>query len=151
VRAMPPRLSGVRMSGEQARARFAGARVARLATVDAAGHPQLVPVVFALLGPEIVTAIDGKPKSGRPLSRLTNIAGNPAVSLLVDEYDEDWTRLWWARADGTARLVATPTSAVSAALAALRTRYAQYERTPLAGPVIAVAVRRWSGWSAAGP
>jgi PPOX class probable F420-dependent enzyme len=129
-----------------ARARFAAAPVARLATVSAAGEPHLVPIVFAVLGDTIVTAVDHKPKSTTALRRLANIEATGRVALLVDEYGEDWARLWWARADGHARL-AEPAE-VPAAIAALVARYPQYAQQPPAGPVVAVEVRRWSGWSA---
>ncbi|MGV9992300.1 TIGR03668 family PPOX class F420-dependent oxidoreductase [Streptomyces sp. NPDC003374] len=96
-----------RMSPHQARSRFAAARVARLATVDDAGRPHLVPVVFATDGADgIVTAVDHKPKTTARLKRLHNIEVSPAVCLLADAYDEDWDRLWWARADGGARILA---------------------------------------------
>ena len=62
--------------------------------------PHLVPITFAVDGDALYSAVDAKPKSTRALRRLANIAANPAVSVLVDHYDDDWTRLWWARADG---------------------------------------------------
>ena len=130
-----------------ARERFDVTRVARLATVSAAGEPHLVPVVFAVVGSVVVTAVDDKPKSTSRLRRLANIAASPAVALLVDEYDEDWSRLWWARADGVARVV--PAAAVPAGLGeALVARYPPYADRPPAGPFILVEVTRWSGWSA---
>ncbi|WP_131773873.1 TIGR03668 family PPOX class F420-dependent oxidoreductase, partial [Protofrankia symbiont of Coriaria myrtifolia] len=89
----------------EARRRFAAARVARLATVDAAGQPHLVPVTFALQDNAIVTAVDHKPKRSTALRRLANIAANPRVTLIADHYDEDWQTLWWARADGLARVI----------------------------------------------
>jgi PPOX class probable F420-dependent enzyme len=122
--------------------RFAAARVARLATVGADGAPHLVPIVFALAGDLIHTAVDAKPKRHRRLRRLDNIAHQPRVSVLADHYDDDWTRLWWVRADGVARV--TDTSA--AGLAALRAKYPQYEQTPPAGPFITVEVSRWTAW-----
>jgi PPOX class probable F420-dependent enzyme len=119
--------------------------VARLATVSADGAPHIVPVTFALAGDVIWTAVDHKPKRTLALKRLANIEANPRVSLLVDEYSDDWSQLWWVRADGTAR-VAEP-GAASEPLAA---RYPQYRERPPEGPSIAVTVERWSGWSAAG-
>ena len=83
-------------------ARFAQSPVARLATVGADGRPHLVPVVFAVHEQVIYSAVDAKPKTTQRLRRLANIESNPQVSLLVDHYDEDWTRLWWVRADGDA-------------------------------------------------
>jgi PPOX class probable F420-dependent enzyme len=137
-------LLDVQMTAAWARDRFAAARVARLATVRPDGRPHLVPIVFAVLDAVIFTAVDGKPKSSTRLARLANIAANPAVTVLADEYDEDWTQLWWARADGVARVLDDS----SAGLTALRHRYPQYEAVPLPGPVIAIDVARWSGWSA---
>jgi PPOX class probable F420-dependent enzyme len=139
------------MHSDEARARFAESPVARLATVGADGLPHLVPVCFAVLGERIVTAVDHKPKRTGRLRRLSNITANPAVCLLVDAYDPvDWTALWWARADGTAR-VADPGAPESAeAIAALVERYPQYRARRPDGPVIVIAVSRWSGWSAAG-
>ena len=134
------------MSPHEARARFAQARVARLASADANGDPRVVPIVFAVDGDRIVTAIDGKPKSGGMLRRLRNIESNPRVSILVDHYDEDWSHLWWARADGHARLLGVGPDA-DAALSLLRQRYPQYGAVALTGPVLVIGVDRWSGWT----
>ena len=133
------------MHPAEARLRFAAARVARLATADAEGRPHLGPVTFAVDGDTIYTAVDHKPKRTLALKRLANIAANPRVALLADEYDDDWTRLWWVRADGAATVLE---AGDAHAVALLSGRYAQYRGQPPAGPVIAVAVERWSGWSA---
>ena len=132
------------------RERFAAARVARLATADAAGRPHLVPIVFAVAGEVIYSAVDAKPKRSAALRRLANIAANPRVSVLVDHYDDDWTALWWVRADGTARVLDIGSPEGAGAVALLVARYAPYRSQPPPGPVIAVDVARWSGWSAAG-
>jgi PPOX class probable F420-dependent enzyme len=124
--------------------RFASARIARLATVGRDGAPHLVPIVFALVGDVIYTAVDAKPKRHTRLQRLANIAHEPRVSVLVDRYDDDWTALWWIRADGVASVL--PTSA--AALDALTEKYPQYRTAPPPGPFIAIEVGRWSSWSA---
>ncbi|MEU8590803.1 TIGR03668 family PPOX class F420-dependent oxidoreductase [Streptomyces sp. NPDC048664] len=144
-----------RMTEDEARRRFVEARVARLATVDPEGRPHLVPVVFAHHGGDgIVMAVDRKPKSTRLLRRLANIAVTPAVSLLVDVYDEDWERLWWVRADGGARVVPPDApgerdrAVYRSAVGLLTAKYAQYGHSPPDGPVTAVVVNRWSGWSA---
>lgn len=131
----------------EARRRFAGARVARLATVAADGRPHLVPMVFAVAGDIVYSAVDHKPKRTTALRRLANIAANPRVALLVDHYDEDWTALWWVRADGAARVLDPPRPD---AVSLLVDRYRQYRDRPPAGPVLAVEVSRWSGWSALG-
>jgi PPOX class probable F420-dependent enzyme len=142
----------VRLEPGEARERFAAARVARLATVDASGRPHLVPVTFAVDGDVVAFAVDHKPKTTTRLRRLANIAANPAVGLLVDVYDEDWARLWWARADGTAAVLEADRDADRAArdraLASLAERYAQYREVPLVGSVVVVSVSRWSGWAA---
>lgn len=111
-----------------------------------------MPLVFALGGDTIYSAVDAKPKRSLALRRLANIAANPHVSLLVDHYDDRrWQELWWARADGQAAVLQPTSPAAARAVGLLTTRYGQYRHAPPAGPVIAVAVERWSGWSAADP
>jgi PPOX class probable F420-dependent enzyme len=137
------------MTPEAARERFAAARVARLATADAAGRPHLVPMVFVLAGETIYSAVDAKPKRTDRLRRLANAAANPRVALLADHYDDaDWTALWWVRADGVARVLAPEDEEAVRAVDRLVARYAQYRIARPAGPVLAVDVERWSGWSA---
>ncbi|MFF5206718.1 TIGR03668 family PPOX class F420-dependent oxidoreductase [Streptosporangium sp. NPDC000396] len=133
----------------RARARFQTARVARLATADAYGTPHLVPVTFDVDDDVIAFAIDHKPKRTTNLRRLRNIAANDRVCLLVDHYDDDWSRLWWVRADGRAR-IAEEGPARERALARLAERYPQYRDRPPRGPVVLVAVESWTGWSYAG-
>jgi PPOX class probable F420-dependent enzyme len=128
-----------------ARQRFGASRVARLATIRRDGRPRLVPVVFAVEGDRVLTAVDDKPKSSRRLARLADVALHPAVSLLVDHYAEDWTQLWWARADGNARVEDVTPRLV----AALQARYPQYRSDPPPGPALVVEVTRWVGWSVA--
>ena len=101
-----------------ARERFAAGRVARLATMSPDSRPHLVPVVFAVVGDTVWTAVDAKPKSTRSLRRLANIEANPRVSLLVDHYEEDWSALWWVRVDGKARLVSVGSAEGAAGVAA---------------------------------
>jgi PPOX class probable F420-dependent enzyme len=132
----------------EARRRFEEARVARLATVAGDGRPHLVPITFALDGDLIVTAVDHKPKRTPALKRLANIAENPQVAVLVDEYSDDWERLWWARADGTASVVEPEPPERERLARLLAARYEQYRSNPPAGPAIVVAVERWSGWVA---
>lgn len=136
------------MSPDEARARFAAARVARLATADAGGRPHLVPIAFAVAEDKIYSAVDAKPKRTRALRRLSNVRENPAVSLLVDHWDEDdWGALWWVRADGHGRVLDPEDPEARRAVGLLRERYPR-QRDP--GEVLAVEVERWSGW-AAGP
>lgn len=135
------------MTSAEARELFASARVARLATAGATGQPHLVPLVFALSGDNLFSAVDAKPKRTRALRRLRNIAENPHVALLADHYDDDdWNALWWVRAEGEAQVLEG--DAAAPGLALLAERYAQYRAEPPAGPVLAVAVTRWSGWHA---
>jgi PPOX class probable F420-dependent enzyme len=133
------------MSDFDPEARFAQSPVARLATVGADCHPHLVPVVFAVHGQVIYSAVDAKPKSSQRLRRLSNIERNPQVSLLVDHYDEDWSQLWWVRADGAAT-IHREGATLRVGRELLRAKYAQYQSVSLNGPVIAVDVRRWRGW-----
>jgi len=137
----------VRLVALKARELFASATVARLATVGADGAPHLVPVCFAVVGDIVYSAVDDKPKRTTDLARLVNIAAEPRVALLADHYDGDWTRLWWVRADGHARIVASADER-ALALEALAAAYTQYAARPPQGPVIGIEVRRWSGWSA---
>ena len=135
-----------------ARALFAVGRVARLATVDAEGRPHLVPIVFVVDGETIYSAVDGKPKRTTELRRLANVVANPAVSVLVDHYDDDdWTALRWARADGAGRVLPPEHPQARAAVDLLVAKYRQHARERPAGPVLAVDVTRWSGWAAAEP
>ena len=126
--------------------RFASSPVARLATVRSDGRPHLVPVVFVLTGEVVYTAVDAKPKRTPRLQRLANVAHEPRCSLLVDHYDDDWSRLWWVRADGEAAVVEA--AEADEGFAALVARYEQYRKTPPPGPLLAVRVSHWSGWSA---
>lgn len=135
------------MAEFDAKQRFASSRVAMLATADADCVPHLVPVVFAVSANVIYTAVDAKRKSSQRLRRMANIEVNPAVSLLVDHYDDDWSKLWWVRADGTAEIHYSGEE-MATAYFELRRKYGQYERVALNGPVIAIAVARWSGWQA---
>ena len=139
------------MDTTEVRGRFERARVARLATVDTDDKPHLVPITFALLDEQtLVTAVDHKPKRTSRLRRLHNIEVNPAVAVLADHYADDWDELWWARADGTARIVVSddePALRADAARA-LADRYPQYRQVPPTGALIVIAVVRWSGWSA---
>jgi len=137
------------MDAAECRMRFAARRRAVLATTGLDGVPHLVPVTFALLdGDVVVHAVDHKPKRTTALRRLRNIGENPQVAFLVDRYSDDWSGLWWVRADASASVVDDgPRHA--AAVAALVGRYPQYAEVPPVGPVVWAAVSRWSGWSGA--
>lgn len=137
------------MDAGEARRRFVEARFARLATVRPDGAPHLVPVVFAADGDRLFTAVDEKPKRSRALARLANVEHEPRVSLLVDHEDEDWGGLWWVRADGEAHVLHDGPEA-ERARRLLAERYDAYRSAPPSGPVIAVDVRVWQGWTASG-
>lgn len=121
--------------------------VARLATVDSANAPHLVPLVFACDGSTVYSAVDHKPKRSRALKRLANIAANPRVSMLVDEYDDDWSQLWWVRLDGSATIVETG-PVWERAVELLAEKYPNYRGYPPDGAVIVIAVDRIVGWTA---
>ena len=109
------------------RAKLETARVARLATLDAKRRPHLVPICFACDGNVVYSAIDRKPKRVAPnrLARLKNIKKTPQVALLVDHYNEDWTRLWYVLVRGEAELVSAPAER-KRAIQCLRAKYPQY-------------------------
>ena len=123
------------------------ARVGRLATVSADRRPHAVPVCYALLGEVAYSAVDHKPKRPGRLRRIANLQQTADACLLVDEYGEDWSALWWVRLDGRGRVCDDPAEA-AAAVSALAGKYPQYRQRPPAGPVIALDITRWSGWSA---
>jgi PPOX class probable F420-dependent enzyme len=135
------------MDSTEMRHRVAVARVAHLATTGADGRPHIVPICFALDEQTLYFAVDAKPKRTTNLKRLRNIAANPAVSILVDHYDDDWDKLWWVRLDGQARVV-TKDAEAERALHQLAQRYAQYRTTTPTGPVVAVAIEGMVGWVA---
>lgn len=138
----------MRLTPEEARRRFLDAPRVTLGTVRPDGAPHLVPITFAACAADtVVFAVDHKPKSTQRLARLANLAAQPAVCLLADEWSTDWTRLWWARADGRAVQLAADDARRAAALAALAARYPQYREQPPAGPVVWIDVHTWSGWS----
>ena len=127
------------------------ARVARLATLDAKSRPHVVPVCFAYDGRLIYTAIDQKPKrvTQERLARLRNIRAVPRVALLIDEYDEDWTQLWYVLIRGRAKLIPESAKKEHAwALRKLRAKYPQYTRGMLAddAPVIRITPERTTSW-----
>ena len=140
----------MRLDAAAARQRFADSAVARLATVTPSGRPHVVPVTFVLDGDRIYSAVDAKPKTTTRLQRIRNIGADPRVSVLADHYAQDWTRLWWVRADGHALLLEAP-GEMAGPLSLLAERYPQYREQPPAGPVIRIQVGRWTGWAAAAP
>lgn len=120
--------------------------MARLATVRPDGSPHVVPIVFALDGDTLYTAVDEKPKTSPRLQRLRNVAAEPRVEVVVDHYEEDWDRLWWVRLGGLARVVEEgPEHARGVAL--LRAKYPQEVGWSLEAMMV-IEIRTWAGWSA---
>jgi len=129
------------------RDRVLHARVARLGTIDPHGRPHVVPICFVLAGDTVFSAVDEKPKRSRDLQRLRNIRVHPRVALLVDEWDEDWSRLWWVRLRGEGRIVDGGPER-ERAIELLVEKYEQYRAHPPQGDVIAIDVDEWREWSA---
>ena len=121
--------------------------MARLATTDPDGRPHLVPIVFALAGETLYTAVDKKPKRSAKLRRIENARARPDVTVLVDHYEEDWGRLWWIRLRGRARVLEEGEERTRA-LALLQEKYRQYKAEPPDGPVLAIDVTEVREWSA---
>ncbi|HEX3178203.1 MAG TPA: TIGR03668 family PPOX class F420-dependent oxidoreductase [Methylomirabilota bacterium] len=127
------------------------ARVGRLATADRGGQPLVVPICFVLDGETLYSAVDDKPKRTRELRRLRNVADNPRVSLVVDRWDEDWSRLQWVIVEGTADVLGDGDT-FGRAIDALREKYPQYRVMDLrrdAGAVLRVRADRILAWRAA--
>jgi PPOX class probable F420-dependent enzyme len=133
------------MTPERMRQLVAEARVARLATLTPDGRLHLVPISFALEGDTLYSAVDEKPKRSRNLQRLANVRANPAVAVLVDHYDEDWSRLWWVRLRGRGRVLEDGPEGEQA-IKLLAAKYEQYRRRLPRGPVLAIALEEWRGW-----
>ena len=136
------------MTEEQIR-RLNQAPVGRLATAGAQGRPHVIPICFALDGQSIYSVLDAKPKRGSltGLRRVRNILANPHVSLVVDHYDSDWTRLWYILISGAAQLIYEGAEQ-ERAVEILREKYPQYRAMELDGnPVIKITPERVTGWS----
>jgi PPOX class probable F420-dependent enzyme len=134
------------METAELRRRFAASRVARLSTLRPDGGPHAVPIVFALVDDTVFSAVDAKPKRSTNLQRLTNVRADPRCALLVDHFEDDWSRLWWVRADGTAEVVDAPT-VEHPGIQALVQRFPQYRDEPPSRALLVVTVQRWTGWA----
>ena len=121
--------------------------MARLATIDPDGRPHLVPIVFALDGDTLYSAVDRKPKRSQTLRRIENARARPDVTILVDHYDDDWSQLWWIRLRGRARVLDGGDER-ERALELLAEKYPQYRDAPPDGPVLAVDVTDVREWTA---
>lgn len=137
------------MFQEQERQYVETARVGRLATADAEGHPHVVPVCFALVDEGIVTPIDEKPQRVPPdsLRRSKDISANPRVALIVDHYTDDWSQLGWVQVRGTATRCLPDNDPHTAGVMALRAKYEQYATHDLESrPIIAIFPDRVRSW-----
>ena len=130
------------------RRRLVEASVARLATAGPDGRPHIVPIVFAHDDENLYFVVDDKPKRSLDLKRVRNIAGNERVSVLVDHYEDDWTRLWWVRVDGVAHVIDHDVDS-QRAIDLLARKYGQYAIKRPQGPVVAIRIEHMTGWSAA--
>ena len=123
-------------------------RVARFATADPGGQPHIVPICYAVSGDSVYFTIDEKPKRLRdkPLKRIRNLQQNPHVALVVDRYDEDWTRLGWVMVQGEAALLDNGEEH-SKAQRLLKARYPQLDEMQISElPVIAIRIKRVVSW-----
>jgi PPOX class probable F420-dependent enzyme len=138
------------MDEAEMRRRVATAASARMATVDDRWGTHLVATVFAVDGDNVYLPVDSKPKRDRRLRRLDNVRRDPRVTLLVDDYTDDWDTLWWVRINGEARVVEDG-GELARARELLAAKYSQYRDSAVQriGPVIVLAVTSWHGWEAA--
>ncbi|MFI5401272.1 MAG: TIGR03668 family PPOX class F420-dependent oxidoreductase [SAR324 cluster bacterium] len=130
---------------------LAAARVARMATVDSAGAPLVLPICFAVSGTRLFLSLDEKPKRRDPLDleRVRNLRANPRVAVVADRWDEDWSRLAWVHLSGTARLAmpGEERETHGAAVALLREKYPPYRRMAIeTRPLIAIDIERVKTW-----
>jgi PPOX class probable F420-dependent enzyme len=127
-------------------AALATAPVGRLATVGAGGAVHLVPICFAVVGDRLVSAVDHKPKRHTRLQRLADIAATGRASVLIDHYEDDWSRLWWIRISGAAAEEPAASALAGTARAALAAKYRQYTERPPPGPVWSLALDTVTWW-----
>ena len=139
---------------DDVRAQLYSARHGYLSTASADADPHLQPVVFQVVGEAVYIAIDEKPKTTLRLRRLTNIEENPRFALLVDRYDDDWSRLWWVLLRGPADVLwpsQWDENEAARAITALRAKYPQYESMGLEErPLLRLRPERVTRWSASG-
>jgi PPOX class probable F420-dependent enzyme len=136
-----------RLDVDECRLRFARADHLVLGTVHPERGVDLVPVVAAVERDVVWIPVDAvKPKGSARLQRLVNIERDPRVTLLAEDYDDDWSRLWWVRANGQAR--ESDGDELARARTALAARYRAYADPASITSAIVVAVAQWSGWSA---
>lgn len=127
--------------------------VACLAQKDLGGAPQALPFVFARVARSLWSPIDGKPKKHARLSRLEWIAADPQVLVLVDHYEDDWTRLWWLKLAGQATVVNAQEPGWSEAVSGLAKKYPQYDETPMfigTPTMMRIEIQHWKSWASSG-
>jgi PPOX class probable F420-dependent enzyme len=138
----------------EARELLASARVAHLATSDQYARPHVIPIVFVWRESLLYTPLDRKPKRDddwHALRRVRNIETNGRVAVVVDRYDEEWSRLAWVLLEGVATILETGEERDEAATL-LREKYAQYEKLTLEGrPIVRLEIERGTEWSSATP
>jgi PPOX class probable F420-dependent enzyme len=122
------------------------ARVARLAFVDQDDQPRVLPVTFAIADDAVWSAIDRKPKRTPVPARVQSLRRRPRAAICVDHYDDDWRRLAWVQLLGAVEVLEL--DGAGPGLAALRSKYPQYESEPPPGPVLRLGVRRALSWRA---
>ena len=127
------------------------ARVARLATVDFASKPHLVPVVFVFVANHFFIPVDEKRKTAKPekLKRIKNIKDNPNVALLIDNYSEDWTKLAFVMIQGQASIASKTqgNTPLREAYKKLMIKYLQYEKVGVGEMCIILAPKKVASWS----
>jgi PPOX class probable F420-dependent enzyme len=145
-----PTFTPVRLESlpEWARELLATERVARLAYVDEDDHPRVLPVTFAVAGGALWSAIDEKPKRAPEPARLRHLRRRPEAALLVDLYDDDWTRLAWVQLLGKVDVL--PAESAPEAMEALAGKYAPYAERRPPGPLLRLSVERSRQWRSTG-
>lgn len=123
------------------------ARVGHLATSDADGSPHVVAVCYVVIADVLYTPIDDKPKRGRQLTRVRNVAATGRAALVADHYDEDWTQLAWVQVRGPAGVLGPESDVHANVVAALREKYPQYRLMALERSLlIAVQIEQIQVW-----
>jgi len=134
------------MTPDRARRRVADGRVARLATIDPDGRPNLVPFCYALIGDTIYSPVDHKPKTTTSLRRVENLRVRPDCIVIVDHYEEAWENAWWVRIRGRGRILERGEE-YERADAALRDKYPQLADDPPPPAIVAIDATAWTDWS----
>jgi PPOX class probable F420-dependent enzyme len=127
-----------------ARDLLAQARVARLALLDEEDLPRVLPITFAVFEGAVWSAIDQKPKRSAEPARVRRLRRRPSAALVVDHYEDDWSRLAWVELRGPASV-----EPLGPALEALAAKYPQYVDEPPPGPLLRLEPSRVTCWRAA--